>query len=156
MHRYMTNLFKEDVKTTIGVDFATKNLELEGKKIRLQIWDFGGEERFRFLFPSYILGARGGIFMYDITNYSTLAHIDDWLLIINNIFDGKKKPMIPILVVGGKADLSQFREVTGDEAIKIAESRGAEGFIECSSKKGENIQKIFGMLARLILKHDRD
>ncbi|MHA1762762.1 MAG: Rab family GTPase, partial [Promethearchaeota archaeon] len=72
MYRYMTNHFIEDIRLTIGVDFHVKIMKIGNKEIKLQIWDFGGEVRFRFLFPSYILGASGGIFMYDITNYSTL------------------------------------------------------------------------------------
>ena len=63
---------------TLGVDFHLKAMEVDGELIKLQIWDFAGEERFRFLFPSYIRGANGAVFMYDITNYGSLAHVDDW------------------------------------------------------------------------------
>ncbi len=147
----MTNQFIEDIKITIGVDFHVKTMKIANNEIKLQIWDFGGEERFRFLFPSYILGASGGIFMYDITNYSTLTHIDDWLLIVNKIFDGKKRPKIPIIVVGGKSDLNEFREVVSEEAKIIAESRGTDDFIECSSRTGENVEKVFDSIIKLIL-----
>jgi len=65
-HRFLTNLFKEDIIMTLGVDFHLKPLEINGEMVKLQIWDFAGEERFRFLFPSYIRGANGAVFMYDI------------------------------------------------------------------------------------------
>ncbi|MHA1273572.1 MAG: Rab family GTPase [Promethearchaeota archaeon] len=148
-HRFLTNLFKSDSKMTIGVDFEVKNLEVEGKKVKLQIWDFGGEERFRFLLPTYVRGANGGLFMYDITNYSSLAHIDDWLLVIRKEIDIE----FPIIVVGGKADLEEDREVSSEEGIKIAKSRNLAGFIECSAKTGENVEDVFIGITKLMLKN---
>jgi len=99
--RFLTNLFVPDQTMTIGVDFEVKSLTVDGYKVKLQIWDFGGEERFRFLLPTYIRGARGGIFLYDITNYSSLAHIDDWLSAIRK--EIRAEDIFPILVVGNKA-----------------------------------------------------
>jgi small GTP-binding protein len=147
--RFLTNLFVSDSKMTIGVDFEVKSLEVNKQKVKLQIWDFGGEERFRFLLPTYVRGARGGIFMYDITNYSSIAHIDDWLTVIKK--EIKKEPLFPIIVVGGKADLAENREVPASEGIKIAKSRGVDGFIECSSKTGENVHESFEALTSLML-----
>ena len=144
--RYLTNLFKSDTSMTIGVDFEVKSLEIDEKKVKLQIWDFGGEERFRFLLPTYVKGANGGIFMYDITNYSSLAHIDDWLTVIHKKIDD----MFPVIVVGGKADLEE-REVSSEEGIQISESRDMNAFIECSSKTGENVEETFEALTRLML-----
>ena len=148
--RFLTNLFKSDTKMTIGVDFEVKSLEVDGKKIKLQIWDFGGEERFRFLLPTYVRGANGALFMYDVTNYSSLAHIDDWLLVVRKEIK-TEQDLFPIIVVGGKADLLDEREVTGTEGINIAKSRGVDGFIECSSKSGENVEETFEALTKLML-----
>lgn len=149
-HRFLTNLFKSDSTMTIGVDFEVKSLEVEDKRVKLQIWDFGGEERFRFLLPTYVRGANGALFMYDVTNYSSLAHIDDWLVVIKKEIK-VEQDQFPIIVVGGKADLIDDREVTGDEGINIAKSRGVEGFIECSSKTGENVEETFEALTRLMM-----
>jgi small GTP-binding protein len=145
--RYLTNLFKSDTTMTIGVDFEVKSLEIDEKKVKLQIWDFGGEERFRFLLPTYVKGANGGLFMYDITNYSSLAHIDDWLTVIRK----KIEDLFPILVVGGKADLADQREVSSHEGIEIAKTRDMNAFIECSSKTGENVELTFEALTKLML-----
>jgi len=148
--RFLTNLFKSDSKMTIGIDFEVKSLEVEGKKVKLQIWDFGGEERFRFLLPSYVRGANGGLFMYDVSNYSSIAHIDDWLMVLNKEASDSQ---FPILVVGGKADLVNDREVSSEEGINIAKSRGVDGFIECSSKSGINVDITFEAITKLMLQH---
>ncbi len=151
--RFLTNLFVSDSKMTIGVDFEVKSLVVKKQKVKLQIWDFGGEERFRFLLPTYVRGARGGVFMYDITNYSSIAHIDDWLTVIKK--EIRKEDIFPIIVVGGKADLAENREVPASEGIKIAKSRGVDGFIECSSKTGENVEESFEALTSLMLDDSR-
>ena len=147
--RFLTNLFVSDQTMTIGVDFEVKSLTVEEKKVKLQIWDFGGEERFRFLLPTYVRGARGGLFLYDITNFSSIAHIDDWLSVIRK--EIRAEDIFPIIAVGGKADLVESREVSSAEGIKIAKSRNVNGFIETSSKSGENVEKSFEALTRLML-----
>ena len=147
--RFLTNLFVSDQTMTIGVDFEVKSLSVDEQKVKLQIWDFGGEERFRFLLPTYVRGARGGLFLYDITNYSSIAHIDDWLSVIRK--EIRAEDIFPIIVVGGKADLVENREVSSADGIKIARSRNVNGFIETSSKTGENVEKSFEALTRLML-----
>ncbi|GAG83055.1 unnamed protein product [marine sediment metagenome] len=151
--RFLTNLFVSDSKMTIGVDFEVKSLEVDKQKVKLQIWDFGGEERFRFLLPTYVRGARGGLFLFDITNYSSIAHIDDWLSVIRK--EIRAEDVFPIIVVGGKADLAENREVSAGEGIKIAKSRNVDGFIETSSKSGENVEKTFEALTRLMLNNSQ-
>jgi len=134
---------------TLGVDFHLKAIEANGEMVKLQIWDFAGEERFRFLFPSYIRGANGAVFMYDITNYGSLAHVDNWFEIVENEIDYD----LPIVFVGGKTDLIHLKEVSTRKAMELALTKGAIGFIECSSKNGENVHKIFDLLTKLILKN---
>jgi small GTP-binding protein len=148
-HRFLTNLFKEDIAMTLGVDFHLKAIEVNGEMVKLQIWDFAGEERFRFLFPSYVRGANGAVFMYDITNYRSLAHVDDWFEVLENEIDYD----LPIVFVGGKTDLMHLKEVSTKKAMELALIKGANGFIECSSKNGENVYKIFELLTQLILKN---
>ena len=94
---FMTNRFISNSRQTIGVDFETKILEVEGLEVKLMIWDFAGEERFRFIFPQYVYGAMGGILMYDITNYSSFSHIYEWLSVIK-----ETNQTFPIILLGGK------------------------------------------------------
>ncbi|GAJ16015.1 unnamed protein product, partial [marine sediment metagenome] len=80
--RCISGFFLEDLKLTIGVDFYSKIINIDNKKIKLQIWDFGGEERFRFLLHQYCKGANAAFFLYDITNRLSLDHLPDWTQII--------------------------------------------------------------------------
>ena len=118
----------------------------------MQIWDFAGEDRFRFLLPSYVLGASGGIFMYDITRYSSLRNFPDWLDIFNQSYKGPSK-QIPIIMVGSKLDLDYKRTVSKDEAAELARDYNLYGHIECSSKDGINVDEVFYKIGHTLLKH---
>ncbi|MFX1316577.1 MAG: Rab family GTPase [Promethearchaeota archaeon] len=144
--RFMTNLFVSDSGKTIGVDFETKVLKMDGLVIKLMIWDFAGEERFRFMFPQYIYGAMGGILMYDITDYSSFAHISDWLSVINGT-----DQRFPIILLGGKSDLDDYREIPFREGQRVAKLMDLSNFFECSSKTGVNVKESFAILTRLML-----
>ena len=149
--RFLTNLFVSDQTITIGVDFEVKSLTVDGQKVKLSIWDFGGEERFRFLLPTYVRGKQGGLFLYDVTNYSTIAHIDDWLSVIKKELPPGVK--FPIIAVGLKSEFVEDREISVEEGIKIAESRGLDGHIVCNTKTGENIEELFEGLTKLMMQN---
>jgi small GTP-binding protein len=144
--RFMTDVFISDSSKTIGMDFETKVLEMDGLVIKLLICDFAGEERFRFMFPQYIYGAMGGILMYDITNYSTFSHISDWLSVINGTTQ-----RFPIMLLGAKSDLDEYREIPFREGQRVAKMMDLKEFYECCSKTGENVTKSFAILTRIML-----
>ena len=152
--RYLTGIFKSDSNITIGVDFHIKQLVIQEKRVSLQIWDFAGEDRFRFLLPSYVLGASGGIFMYDITRYSSLKNFQDWREIFKQ---GYKGPLnqLPIIMVGSKLDLEYKRAVSRTEAYELAKINDLFGYIECSSKDGQNVQEVFLEIGRIMLKQSK-
>jgi len=147
--KFLTNLFRSDTRMTIGVDFEVKNLEIDDKRIKLQVWDFGGEERFRFLLSTYVQGANGAVFIYDAADYSSLAHIDDWLMVIRR--EIRQAEIFPIIILGIIPELEEERQISGEEGIKIAKSRGVDGFAECNPITGENVEETFEALTRLML-----
>lgn len=150
INRYFTGLFKADSSLTIGVDFHIKKLIVNETRVSLQIWDFAGEERFRFLLPSYVVGASAGIFMYDITRYSSLKNFEDWITIFKNGYVGNRK-QLPVIMVGGKLDLQFKRAVSSKEAFEIAREHNLYGFVECSAKDGRNVDDIFYETAKLMI-----
>ena len=144
--RFISDVFVSDSSKTIGVDFETKVVKMDGMLIKLLLWDFAGEEKFRFIFPQYIYGAMGGILMYDITDYSSFSHINDWLSVINGTNE-----RFPIILLGGKSDLDSYREITWGEGEKVAKLMGLSQFFECSSKTGENVKKSFAILTKIMI-----
>lgn len=150
--RYLTGLFTLG-SMTIGVDFHIKQVDVSGKKITLQIWDFAGEERFRFLLPSYVAGANGAIFMFDITRYTSLTNLNEWLEVFKKGFKDNEIG-IPMIMVGSKLDLEADRSVDKQYAEKIALKNKFKLYIECSSKTGENVEEIFDKIAYLMMEKD--
>ena len=132
---------------TIGVDFHVKTIELQGKKVKLQLWDVGGEERFRFLLPTYCLGANAAFLLYDVTRTQTLDNISEWTNIVH-----QKGGLIPIMLVGSKIDIMDTpREVSREYGIQIAEKHNMASFGEISNKTGQNVNKTFEVLTELTL-----
>lgn len=145
-HRLEFNTFKTNMKKTIGVQFLSKSLFVNNISITLQVWDFSGEKRFKAFFPMWLSGARGGIFMYDITNYKSLDHMGDWLNIVYQRFNPE---VFPIVLVGGKSDLISQRQVFKETGREMARTNKLK-FIECSSKTGDNVLQIFQELTEKI------
>ena len=120
---------------------------MKGKKIKLQIWDVGGEERFRFLLPTYCLGANAAFLLYDTTRPATLNNVPEWSSIVR-----EKGGKIPIMLVGAKIDLATTqRQVPRELGIQIAEKNGHASFAEVSSKSNENVDSAFNVLSELTL-----
>ena len=138
INRYISGFYLDDLKLTIGVDFYSKTTLYKGKKVKLQILDFDGEERFRFLLHQYVKGTDAVILLYNITNPSTLEHLPDWIRIVR-----EHAGDIPIILVGAKAHLEQFRAVSKEEGILEAKKYNLSGFIEVSAKTGKNFDQLF-------------
>ncbi|MFX1521643.1 MAG: Rab family GTPase [Promethearchaeota archaeon] len=144
LNRYVSNEFMECMKLTVGADFFTQVFDCKGSIIKLQLWDFGGEERFRFLLPDYCKGACGVLLAFDLTDYTTLHSIDEWMQII------KENTTAPVaILVGTKADSAEFLD---EEVIKqFCIAHKIDEFIPTSSKTGENVDFVFQELIRRII-----
>ncbi len=153
VNRYISGKYSEDFKMTIGVDFYTKSIEIQGIRVNLQIWDFAGEHQFKNLLPNYVIGASGGIFMYDISRFHSITHLEDWINLLNKAPDRQEKKL-PILLVGGKKDLvfEGKRVIEEDYASELGKKFGIFDLVECSSKTGENVDLIFSVMALEMLK----
>ena len=152
VNRYISGKYSEDFKMTIGVDFYTKNIKIKDIRVNLQIWDFAGEQQFKNLLPNYVIGASGGIFMYDISRFYSITHIEDWINLLNKAPDRQEKKL-PILLVGGKKDLvfEGKRVIEEDYASELGKKFGIFDLVECSSKTGENVDLIFSVMALKML-----
>ncbi len=145
--RYCYNLYNPSERLTIGVDFHVKTIRIKDKLVKLQLWDVGGEERFRFLLPTYCLGANAAFLLYDVTRSQTLDNIGEWTNIVH-----QKGGDIPIMLVGSKIDIEDDqREVPREYGIQVAEKNNMASFGEISSKTGQNVDKTFEVLTELTL-----
>lgn len=149
LRRYATGKFDKSTLSTIGVDFETKKVNVDGVDILLNLWDFGGEKKFRLLFPSYVSGSSGALILYDITNKDSLADLHNWIKIIDNVAN----PPRTKLLIEHKIDLEDQREVSREEAIStIYNKYKFKGeILGTSAKSGKNVEEAFIMLGREIL-----
>jgi len=136
---------------TIGVEFFLKEVQVHGQDCTLQIWDFGGQERFRFLLKSYVMGAKGALLMFDLTRPMTLENLNEWISIVRG-----NDPGLPILFVGTKLDLKEDISVDDDYAKSFLEQFDLLDYIKVSSKTGENVQETFREIAERVLERQSD
>ncbi|KAI8054198.1 GTP-binding protein [Gilbertella persicaria] len=134
-----TNEFNLESKSTIGVEFATKNIEIEKRSIKAQIWDTSGQERYRAITGAYYRGAVGALVVYDITRRNSFQNVSHWLKELRDHADQN----IVIMLVGNKVDLSETsRAVTTEEGADLAEKDGFL-FMETSALDATNVDSAF-------------
>ncbi len=135
-------------KITIGTDLMTWSTTRDDMDIKLQIWDFAGEKRFRFFLPNYSRGAQGCLLCYDISRYTSFQNLQEWFDIVTE----NTKDTI-FLMVGGKADLSDSRRtVQKEDAEEFKNEHNIPFLIETSSKTGDNNTNVFETLVEAMLK----
>ena len=121
LSRFTRNEFIYDSKTTIGVEFATKNIPVDGNKVvKAQIWDTAGQERYRAITSAYYRGAVGALLVYDISRSSTFENVERWLKELRDHADAN----IVIMLVGNKSDLKHLRCVQAEDANAYAVKEG--------------------------------
>ena len=140
--RFADDTYTDSFISTIGVDFKIRTIELEGKVIKLQIWDIAGQERFRTITSSYYRGAHGIIMVYDVTEPESFKNISGWLNeITRHASEGVNR-----LLVGNKADMEDAKKVTFEEGNTYANQLGIK-FLETSAKSSHNVEQAFVTMA---------
>ena len=133
LNRYFHNDFKENLLSTVGIDFQTKFFKFDNQKIKVNYIDTAGEEKFRAISVNYLKGTNGVILVFDITNKETFDLLETWL---NELKETNK------------ADLAEHREVTVEDANKLADNMKCKYF-EASAKTGENIKEALDEIAKI-------
>ena len=151
LSKYLSNEFDPDSKATVGVEFGTKDLEIENNKVKVQIWDTAGQERYRSITNAYYKGAKGSLLVYDITNPKSFEDLDRWLSDLKSNADDK----ISVILIGNKSDLENERKVTLEQGKEKAEFFKL-AFMETSALNGNNIEKAFNELITDVYKNHHD
>ena len=146
LRRYVEGLFYSGTQLTVGVEFFTKEIILNNLICALQLWDFGGQERFRFMLDSYTIGAKGAILMFDLTRMSTLNSLKEWVGIMR-----KYNTNLPILFVGTKNDLIEKISVEDSYILEMKDKYNFFDYIKISSKTGENVDAIFTIITNKLI-----
>ena len=138
--RYTQNKFHQNYLMTVGVDYQSKSVNYNNKKLDLQIWDSAGQEKYRAIAKQYYQKANGILLIYDITSRSSFDGIQDWIEEIQNMACHGTS----LILVGNKIDLPN-REVEKEEGERLALKNKIK-FFETSASDGTNIQKTFDAL----------
>uniref|UniRef100_A0A8C1WTA9 small monomeric GTPase n=1 Tax=Cyprinus carpio TaxID=7962 RepID=A0A8C1WTA9_CYPCA len=138
LSRFTRNEFNLESKSTIGVEFATRSIQVDGKTVKAQIWDTAGQERYRAITSAYYRGAVGALLVYDIAKHLTYENVERWLKELRDHADSN----IVIMLVGNKSDLRHLRAVPTDEARAFAEKNGLS-FLETSALDSTNVETAF-------------
>lgn len=130
---------------TIGVEFGSRLVNVEGKPIKLTIWDSAGQESFRSITRSYFRGSAGALLVYDITRRDTFTRIENWVKEVQQ----NSNTNTVLTLIGNKTDLNHRRQVSYEEGQKLAEKYDMN-FLETSAKTGENVEEAFRQTAHTI------
>ena len=146
LQRYIKHTFEESYKCTIGVDFLMKSIIVNGKTVKLQLWDTAGQEKYKSMVSSYYRGANVALIIFDITNHKSFESLPNW---IENFYKNGPEQK-NIILIGNKKDLEEERQVTQEEAEAFSETNNMIYF-ETSAKDGDNIDYVFNYTAEKLL-----
>ncbi|CAI5447828.1 unnamed protein product [Caenorhabditis angaria] len=146
VQRFRNGTFVDRQGTTIGVDFTMKTLVVDGKRVKLQIWDTGGQERFRTITQSYYRSANGIVLCYDMTCKQSFSSLQRWIDDVSKF----AAPNVVKLLIGTKCDLEDQRAVDRDEAEMLQRANGMFEMLETSAKGNVNVDNAFLELATIL------
>ena len=138
LSRYAYGKFNPDYEVTIGTEFMAKNISINDRNVRIQIWDTAGQEAFRSITRSYYKSSTCAFIVYDISEKKTFDNVRTWL---QDCRDMCYKNVL-IYLIGNKSDLEDSRQVSYEEGKKFAEENHLK-FFEASALNGHNIEEIF-------------
>lgn len=132
-------------RSVLGISFQNVLVEIRGKRIILQLWVLGDQERYRSLRKLYVNGSSGAILLYDITNESSLNRIPEWREKIAELCGE-----IPIVLIGNKLDLEEQRVISNEKGMEILKKNNLSLFMEVSTETGENVERMFELIGELM------
>jgi len=144
--QFIDKKYKTDHDPTIGVEFGSRNIQIKGKTIKLQVWDTAGQESFRSITRSYYRGSIGALLVYDISRRDSFESLGRWLE--ETKINANDKTVI--LLIGNKSDLDAERKVSTEEGENFANTHGLL-FLETSAKTGANVDASFNKVSELVL-----
>ncbi len=155
VNKYVTNQFQLNYIPTLGVNVMIKDLEIDGQKIQLLVWDVGGQDKWAKIRNMYYRGSRAAIAVFDTTDPPTLRKIPELVEEYENSIKESKKYETVQILLGNKVDLKEERKVDNSQAEEMKNKINASKYYETSAKTGENIEEAFSQVARELLKKEK-
>ena len=146
LYRYFDNQYNQHYMATTGIDLKSTTIELKGKKLRIQLWDTAGQEKYRAITSNLFLKVQGFLVVYDITNERSFINLKEWVKSIKEECGSH----IPMIIIGNKNDLENERLISKNDAVSYAKKEKLE-YIETSSKSGENIKEAIILITQKVL-----
>jgi len=143
VHRFTENTHSQGHVPTIGVDFKIRTVAVDGRSVKLHLWDTTGNERFRSITTAYYRAAHGIAICFDTTDAKTFERIGGWFEAVEQFASSGVRPFL----IGTKSDLTEQRQVPAEAAARLAASRGLS-YVETSSLRDENVQAAFESITR--------
>ena len=143
--KYAKNIFQDNYLSTIGVDFLSKEININNQKINLKILDTCGQERYKSIASNYYRKVDGIMFVFDVTNKTSFDEVKTWLIGVDSVNDNCQK-----ILVGNKIDLENNRNINKENIEKKAKELNMK-YYETSAKTGQNVEEAFTELVNLIL-----
>ena len=150
--QYIERECPENHMATIGVEFRDKIIQIDNKKVKLQVWDTSGQERYRSITKNFYRNADGVMFVCDVTKEKTFDNIKNWLI---DSEQNANNSNFKKILVGNKIDLKEERAIDTQQLQNFANKKEMK-FYETSAKDGTNVDHIFTELAKLILEDKSD
>lgn len=147
VQHFISGSYRETQRSTIGVEVTVRSLDVDGKKVKMQVWDTAGLKRFRSINQSYYRRAHAAIIAYDLTRKSTFDSVPHWI----HEMEKHGAENLVIMLIGNKSDLSEKRDVLFEEACTLAEKHGLLAVLETSAKESRNIADVFMLMARELI-----
>ncbi|XP_024137154.1 ras-related protein Rab-19 [Oryzias melastigma] len=144
---FKSGIFMEKQQNTIGVDFTVRTMDIDGKKVKMQVWDTAGQERFRTITQSYYRSAHGAMVAYDISRRSTFESVPHWIREVQQYGAAS----VVLVLVGNKSDLHLKRQVLFEDACTLAENNSVLAALETSAMEAQNVEAAFILMARELM-----
>jgi len=158
MNQYVQKKFSKEYKATIGADFLTNEIEVDDKRVTLQIWDTAGQERFQSLGSAFYRGSDCCVLVFDVNSMKSFEDLDNW----RDEFLIQACPVdpdnFPIMVLGNKIDESggTLRQVSEKKAKAWCAAKGNLPYFEVSAKENVNVDPAFLTITRVALKNEKE
>eukprot|EP00475_Leptophrys_vorax_P028276 TRINITY_DN4085_c0_g1_i3.p2 TRINITY_DN4085_c0_g1~~TRINITY_DN4085_c0_g1_i3.p2 ORF type:complete len:237 (-),score=82.33 TRINITY_DN4085_c0_g1_i3:416-1126(-) len=156
MNRYVRDKFSKQYKATIAADFLTKDIEVDGRMVTMQIWDTAGQERFQSLGVAFYRGADACVLVYNVADAKSFDNLESWMDEFLTQASPRNQDTFPFVVVGNKPDLEADRQVPFSKAQSWCAKKNKIPCFETSIKTAENIEQAFLTVARSALEQEQE